>query len=71
MLDPKPGGRYLEVGTGTDADALAFAARLGASVVGIGVSTTMIEEARRRGLAEAVVADAHSLPFETESFDGA
>jgi len=71
LLDPKPGGRYLEVGTGTGTDALAFAARFGAFVVGIDVSTTMIEEARRRGLAEAVVADAHSLPFETESFDGA
>ncbi len=71
LLDPRPDGRYLEVGTGTGADALAFAARFGTSVVGVDVSTTMIEEALRRGLADAVVADAHSLPFETESFDGA
>jgi SAM-dependent methyltransferase len=71
LLDPQPGGRYLEVGTGTGADALACAERFDVSVVGADASRVMIEEARRRGLAEAVLADAHSLPFESESFDGA
>jgi ubiquinone/menaquinone biosynthesis C-methylase UbiE len=31
----------------------------------------MIDEAARRGLADALAADAHSLPFEPDSFDGA
>lgn len=71
LLDAQPGRRYLEVGTGTGADALAFAATFDVSVVGVDSSNTMIEEARRRGLREAYVADAHALPFEPESFDGA
>jgi SAM-dependent methyltransferase len=70
LLDPQPGARYLEVGTGAGADALAFAARFDVSVVGADSSSVMIEEARRRGLQDAVVADAHALPFEPESFDG-
>lgn len=71
LLDPNAGGRYLEVGTGTGDDALALAARFGAGVVGVDASATMIEEAKRRGLTEAHVADAHGLPFADESFDGA
>jgi SAM-dependent methyltransferase len=71
LLDPQPGGRYLEVGTGTGADALACADRFGVSVVGADSSSVMIEEAARRGLPETVIADAHALPFESESFDGA
>jgi len=71
LLDPQPGGRYLEVGTGTGADALDCAERFNVTVVGVDASRVMIEEAARRGLTEAVVADAHSLPFESESFDGA
>ena len=35
LLDPRPDGRYLEVGTGTGSDALAFAERFGASVAGV------------------------------------
>lgn len=64
------GGTYLEVGTGTGADALALASRFGVQVVGVDVSRTMVEEARRRGLREAQVASAESLPFETSTFDG-
>jgi SAM-dependent methyltransferase len=71
LLEPQAGGRYLEVGTGTGDDALALAARFGAGVVGVDASATMIEEAKRRGLTEAHVADAHALPFADESFDGA
>jgi SAM-dependent methyltransferase len=69
LLRPVAGGRYLEVGVGTGADALALESRFGADVVGVDVSRTMVEEARRRGL-EAVVADAAALPFEDASFAG-
>src|SRR4051794_15101260 len=71
LLAPRPGGRYLDVGTGTGVDALAFAARFGASVVGADSSRVMIREARRRGLHHAVLADAHDLPFSDDRFDGA
>jgi SAM-dependent methyltransferase len=71
LLDPRPGGRYLDVGTGTGADALACAKRFAATVIGVDSSHVMIEEAKRRGLTSAVVADAHALPFDTASFDGA
>ena len=71
LLDPRTAGRYLEVGTGTGDDALAFAARFSARVVGVDASSVMVEEARRRGLRDAVAADAHALPFEDDSFDGA
>jgi SAM-dependent methyltransferase len=71
LLDPQRGGRYLEVGTGTGADAIAVAERFGASVAGVDSSSAMVEEARRRGLADALVADAHALPFDPDTFDGA
>jgi SAM-dependent methyltransferase len=70
-LRPVAGGRYLEVGCGTGADANALAVRHGVDVVGVDASETMVAEARRRGLVEAVVADAASLPFGDESFAGA
>jgi SAM-dependent methyltransferase len=70
LLAPTSQKKYLEVGTGTGADALAFAGRFGVQVVGVDVSHTMIEEARRRGLHEALVADAEHLPFEASTFDG-
>jgi SAM-dependent methyltransferase len=70
LLRPHSGARYLEIGTGTGADALELASRFGVDVVGVDVSQAMIDEARRRGLPEAQVADAESLPFGDESFDG-
>jgi SAM-dependent methyltransferase len=70
LLRPVSGGRYLEIGTGTGADALELASRFGVDVVGVDVSRTMIEEARRRGLRETHVVDAESLPFEDAAFDG-
>lgn len=70
LLEPRPGGRYLEVGVGAGTDALALAARFGVDVVGVDASRTMIDEARRRGLADALVADARSLPFGDATFDG-
>ena len=54
LLDPQPGSRYLEVGAGTGVDALAFAARFGANVVATDSSIVMMEEARRRGLKDAL-----------------
>ena len=71
LLDPRAGCTYLEVGMGTGADALACAELFGVRVVGVDASQVMVREAARRGLADGVVADAHSLPFEPESFDGA
>ena len=70
LLEPVAGGRYLEVGSGTGDDARALERRFGVSVVGVDSSETMVAEARRRGLAEVAVADAHDLPFEYASFDG-
>jgi SAM-dependent methyltransferase len=69
LLEPRPGQRLLEVGTGTGADALALADRFAVTVVGVDSSQTMVDEARRRGLLEAHVADAISLPFASATFD--
>jgi SAM-dependent methyltransferase len=71
LLNPTVGGRYLEVGVGTGADALDLIAEHECSVVGVDSSRTMVAEARRRGLVEVAAADAHSLPFSSSSFDGA
>jgi SAM-dependent methyltransferase len=71
VLAPEPGGRYLELGCGTGADAVALADRFGVEVTGVDRSQTMVAEARRRGVETAVVADAHELPFASGSFDGA
>jgi SAM-dependent methyltransferase len=70
LVAPTKGGRYLEVGTGTGADALELADRFGIHVTGVDVSRVMVEEARRRGLHDALVASAEALPFEDASFDG-
>jgi SAM-dependent methyltransferase len=70
LLEPAKGGRYLEVGTGTGADALELANRFEARVTGVDVSRAMVEEARRRGLRDALVASAEALPFEDAGFDG-
>jgi SAM-dependent methyltransferase len=71
LLGPAAGGRYLEIGSGTGADAVELARRYGAEVVGVDSSVAMVEEARSRGLAVALVADAHALPFDADVFDGA
>jgi SAM-dependent methyltransferase len=70
LLRPVEGGTYLDVGAGTGDDALALAASHRVHVVGVDSSETMVEEARRRGLSDARVADAHALPFPAASFDG-
>ncbi len=71
LLGPAARGRYLEIGSGTGADAVELARRYGAEVVGVDSSVAMVEEARSRGLADALVADAHALPFDADVFDGA
>ena len=70
LLEPVRGGRYLDVGAGTGEEALALAAHFAVDVVGVDVSTAMVEEARRRGLIDTVVASAEALPFDDASFDG-
>lgn len=71
LLRPRGGGRYLDVGCGTGEDALELARRYRVEVAGVDASETMVAEARRRGLAGALVADAHALPFGDASFGGA
>lgn len=71
LLRPVTGGRYLELGTGTGDDARALETRHGVEVTGVDSSATMVEEARRRGLREVLVADAHCLPFDDATFEGA
>jgi SAM-dependent methyltransferase len=66
MLDPRPFGRYLEVGSGVGTDALAVQA----TVIGVDRSLTMACEARARGLTRALVADADALPLTAASVDG-
>jgi SAM-dependent methyltransferase len=72
-LEPRPGERWLDVGTGTGAVALR-AARAGADVIGLDLAPGMIENARRRAAEEGLdtrfdVGDAEALPYEDASFD--
>ncbi len=70
LLEPRAGGTYLEVGAGTGEDAIALAESHSVRVAGVDSSQTMVEEARKRGLVDARVADAHVLPFGDAEFDG-
>lgn len=67
-LQPRPGERWLDVGTGSGGVALR-AARAGAVVTGVDIAPEAIEEARKGGEAEFLVADAQALPFPDASFD--
>jgi SAM-dependent methyltransferase len=73
VLEPAPGLRWLDLGTGTGAVAL-LAARAGAEVVGLDLAPALIETARRRASAATVsvsfeVGDAEALPYSDRSFD--
>jgi ubiquinone/menaquinone biosynthesis C-methylase UbiE len=76
MMDLRAGESVADIGCGTGEDALALAAcvRPGGHVVGVDLSSTMIETARRRlgqhrmGI-EFVQADVQSLAFPDASFD--
>jgi SAM-dependent methyltransferase len=69
LLDPQPGERFLDVGTGSGGVAIRAAAR-GAEAVGVDVSPEAVEAARRAAPhLEFLVADAQALPFPAASFD--
>ena len=69
----EPPARVLDLGTGTGAAARAIARRWPeAEVVGVDLSTAMIDEARARADSDRQryeVADAAALPFEDGAFD--
>lgn len=72
-LVPRPGERWLDIGTGTGAVALR-AARAGARVTGVDLAPPMIEAARRLASLERLsirleVGDAESLDHRSASFD--
>ncbi|MEY2504733.1 MAG: demethylmenaquinone methyltransferase / 2-methoxy-6-polyprenyl,4-benzoquinol methylase, partial [Verrucomicrobiota bacterium] len=61
---------HLDLATGSGDLALAVQRRLPqARIVGADFSPEMLEIARRKGVANTVVADALQLPFESASFD--
>ena len=71
-LDIKRGGIYLDVACGTGNYTLALAEEKGGAWHAIDCAEQMIETARRKNDAvEWHLADAASLPFANESFDGA
>jgi ubiquinone/menaquinone biosynthesis C-methylase UbiE len=72
VLGPRPGLRWLDVGTGTGALAL-LAARGGADVTGVDLAPGLIETARRLAAEEGLdirfaVGDAEALPVADASF---
>lgn len=78
FLEPKPGKRILDVGTGTGVLVHALAPLVGdkGEVVGIDLSQIMIDEANSRapqakGNLRFEKGDAMALPYKDNSFDGA
>ena len=74
LLEPQPGERWLDVGTGGGGLALRLA-RDGADVVGVDIAEDGLEHARSAAAEQRVRAtfeygDAQQLPFEDRSFDG-
>lgn len=72
QLGPLEGRQVLDVGSGTGDDTRELAELVGplGRVVGTDVSSTMLDEARRRGgPVEFTHGDIHALPFATASFD--
>jgi SAM-dependent methyltransferase len=72
VLGPRPGLRWLDVGTGTGALAL-LAARCGADVTGVDLAPGLIETAKRLAAKEGLeirfeVGDAEALPVPDASF---
>jgi ubiquinone/menaquinone biosynthesis C-methylase UbiE len=72
-LEPRPGDRWLDLGTGTGQVALR-AARAGASVTGVDISPTMLDRARANADAEGLElvleeGDVQALSHGTASFD--
>jgi len=76
LLELKPGDAVLDVGCGPASDVFDLEAIVGPTgrAVGVDVSTTMIEEARRRAAAsgsraEFQLSPVESLPFADRTFD--
>ncbi len=74
LLGLAPGDRVLDVGCGTGDDVRLIAKLVGPAgrAVGLDSSTTMIDEARRRGQPNSVEfhqGDVYRLPFPDDSFD--
>src|SRR5437762_11167722 len=77
LLNLHPGDRVCDVGCGTGDDVLALARYVGpgGGAVGIDVSATMIQEAKRRAAAAGIEVafmqmDAQRLTMRDGSFDG-
>ena len=77
LLSVSKGERILDIGCGTGGAVRALAPLVGDSgrVVGVDNSATMIKEAQKRSAGSALpveykTADAHSLPFDDNAFDG-
>jgi ubiquinone/menaquinone biosynthesis methyltransferase len=71
LAQPRPGARALDLATGTGDIAFALAAR-GAAVVGLDITTRMIELARAKSTSSNpafLVGDMLALPFPPASFD--
>jgi SAM-dependent methyltransferase len=72
-LDPRPGGRFLDLACGTGGVAL-IAARSGAAVTGLDISADQLEKARAAAEAESLdvrfdEGDVENLPYEDGEFD--
>ena len=72
-LEPGPGVRWLDLGTGTGEVALR-AAHMGAEVTGLDFAPAMLERARATAVAEGLeirwdLGDAQSLPYPDRAFD--
>jgi SAM-dependent methyltransferase len=76
-LDPRPGERILDIGCGAGQTSLELAEAVGAggSVLGVDISATLLEVARRRAADVPALSfkegDAQVFPFEAGSFDAA
>jgi ubiquinone/menaquinone biosynthesis C-methylase UbiE len=77
LLDPAAGKHMLDVGCGIGEDVRAIARLVGesGSVLGIDISATMLEEARRRSAGSGLpvkfqLGDVRRLELEDERFDG-
>ncbi|MFB6155453.1 MAG: methyltransferase domain-containing protein [Haloferacaceae archaeon] len=77
LLSPAAGERLVDVGCGTGDDVGTLVSAVGpdGAVVGVDNSSEMVETARERAGDESAVsfrvADAESLPFDDDAFDGA